>query len=629
MNPIPAALRLSDRITLVPVVHGSGDVAVAVRQLMLDYPFDCLAVPLPPSSQAAVESGLESLPAVTLALQHPASGVPWGETYEAEASRVQGVNPSAWPYVPLDPCQPVIAALRFAVGEHLPRWYIDKECEEYIPHATLLPDPYALKRVALGRFAAAVLPALARPTDPRILGRLRHMAGRLKDLERRHQAILGIVSIVDWPWIREAYHECTPVCPEVDAPGEVVRYRPAPATLTFLLGELPFITDLYERARRQWTDDTNLSLDGVKELLLAARTAYRREFRRRARPITPSALALCLKYVRNLTLLHRRLTPDLYSLVVAAKQVLGDSFALSLVEQARTYPHAEGADYPEVLLGIDRARLPHGVVVPLVSRLPGLPREWRSVELTRRPTRREYRQWQMRWNPFAQCSWPPEDERIENFRTHVTDRARAILGQDLARSEKFSSSLKDGLDIRETLRNWHTGELYVKILPPARGPLDAVVMLFDSPADPRDYPWRTTWFAEHPQESTLAFFATDYREELVGPGIGLATYGGALFLFPPVSIPDVWRDRRLDFSETLEERLLAAACLHSRSPHVVLVSPGPPGAGWRRLARRYRKRWIHLPTTSFSQSTLAQLKLVHVLNGRTVRSFAADFIRRA
>jgi hypothetical protein len=154
-------------------------------------------------------------------------------------------------------------------------------------------------------------------------------------------------------------------------------------------------------------------------------------------------------------------------------------------------------------------------------------------------------------------------------------------------------------------------------------------MLFDSPADPRDYPWRSTWYAEHEEESTLAFFATDFHQEMIGPGICIATYGGALFLFPPVVIHDIWTDPRLDFTETLEERLLAAACLHSRSRQIALLSPLPPGAGWRRLAKRFHKRWIHLPLSRFSDSTIQQLRLVHVLNGKHVRSYAADFIRRA
>jgi hypothetical protein len=235
----------------------------------------------------------------------------------------------------------------------------------------------------------------------------------------------------------------------------------------------------------------------------------------------------------------------------------------------------------------------------------------------------------MKWNPYSQCSFPPEDELIESFRAHVFDRARAVMGADLAHTEKFSTSIKDGIDIRDTLRHWYEGEIYVKVLPPSRGRLDCAVMLFDSPADPRDYPWRSTWFAEHENESTLAFFSSDYRQEIIGPGIALATYGGAMFLYPPVALPDVWQDPRLDFTATLEERLLAAACLHSRCPQVVLLSSLPPGAGWRRLARKFRKQLVHLPLGQFSDATVQQLRMFHVLNGRQVRSYAAHFIRRA
>ncbi len=67
-------------------------------------------------------------------------------------------------------------------------------------------------------------------------------------------------------------------------------------------------------------------------------------------------------------------------------------------------------------------------------------------------------------------------------------------------------------------------------------------------------------------------------KNLVGPGIAQAEYGGALFLFPPRPIPDVWTDPRLDFTDTLEERLLAAAFLHSRERHVAVVSPKIPPA---------------------------------------------------
>ena len=171
------------------------------------------------------------------------------------------------------------------------------------------------------------------------------------------------------------------------------------------------------------------------------------------------------------------------------------------------------------------------------------------------------------------------------------------------------------------------GGLYVKVVPPSRGSLEVVVFLFDIPADPQVYVNRTTWYAEHAEESTLAFYATDPMKNLVGPGIAQAQYGGALFIFPPRPIPDVWVDKRLDFTDTLEERLLAAAFLHSKDKHVAVVSPRIPPASWRRLARKFGRKIVHLPLKRFSGQLLERLRTFHVLNGKQVRSYAADFIR--
>jgi hypothetical protein len=263
----------------------------------------------------------------------------------------------------------------------------------------------------------------------------------------------------------------------------------------------------------------------------------------------------------------------------------------------------------------------------MVSRLPGQAVNWRSCELRPRPAERDRRNWKQRWNPFGMCSYPPEDDRIESFHRHVRDQAKAIIGADLARSEKFTTSVMDGIDMRETLRNWHTGDLFVKVIPPSRGTIEVVVFLFDVPADPKTYTNRTTWYAEHGEESTLAFFATDHMTNMVGPGIAQAEYGGALFLFPPRHIPDIWTDHRLDFTESLEERLLAGAFLHSKERHVAVVSPCPPRGSWRRLARRFGRKIVHLPLKRFGGQVIERLRIFHVLNGKTVRSYAAQFIR--
>ena len=305
-----------------------------------------------------------------------------------------------------------------------------------------------------------------------------------------------------------------------------------------------------------------------------------------------------------------------------------------MAEAAREYPYLEDVERPtsssRSRMGVDQADVPGWGTSPMVSRLPGQALRWRTASCGQGRPRETRRRWRQRWDPYGMCSWPPEDDRIESFQRHVRDQAKALLGADLARSEKFTSSVMDGLDIRETLRNWHTGDLYVKVLPPSRGSIEVVVFLFDVPADPEVYTHRATWYAEHAEESTLAFFATDPMANLVGPGIAQAEYGGALFLFPPRPIPDLWDDPRLDFADTLEDRLLAAALLHSRERHVAVVSPKPPAAvlatpGPARSAGRSST----CRSKRFSGQIIERLRRFHVLNGKQVRSYAADYIRDA
>ncbi|MBX3439542.1 MAG: hypothetical protein KF861_18790 [Planctomycetaceae bacterium] len=672
-------LQLSPRISVVPVIHGSGDFAVEVRRVMLGESFDCVAVPLPPSFQEDVERAIGLLPSITAVLQEEPRVFDTGSwtpesDLEDDADEDDG---RSFNYVPIDPCQPVIAALRIALQERIPRAYVDLETARFESRGSVLPDPYALKHLPLEKFAAGLLPAL-----PQLTGQQRErvlaMADRLRNLECRYERILFVCELSHWPWVKDAYElrdrrrEPQGNDTDLETPSTfnlqpstlnddvepTILYAVEHRTLLFLLGELPYITGLYEAARAELDDDENLSIDGVKQLLLATRDRYRADLGNRARKITPHLLRTYLKYVRNLSLIHRRLTPDFYTLVVAAQQLCGDPFAVHLAELVREYnptsasaradhqgPSVEdpSIDSPSTLndpltthhsplitlsMGIASAQLPDGDVVTMKSRLPGPPVSWSNLQLTRRPPQLDRDKFRIQWNPFSQCSWPPEDEKIERFRTHVMERALGMLGQDLANSEKFTTSLKDGLDIRETLRNWHTGDLYVKVIPPSRGRLDCVVMLFDSPADPRNYPWRITWHAEHHDESTLSLFATDFHEDFIGPGIAVATYGGAMFLFPPRPLVDIWRDPQFDAADTLEERLLLAACCHARERHIAVLSEAPPGLAWRRIAKRFNKRLVHVPLGHFSNETIQQLRTFHVLNGQEVRSYAEHFIRK-
>lgn len=642
MNPYENCFRLNEQVTLLPVVHASGAYAKAVEQWLLEHPVDCIAVPLPPSFGEPVCQAVLKLPIPSIVMQRPndESFTSFDTTWtnnDDDDDPIHRSNPSLpFSYVPIDPSQSVITAIRFALGEHIPVRFVDREVAVFGDVATTLPDAFALRNVSLETFATAALPVIGRPILEQTKYRIGFMADQLQQLSKKFRNIVMLCSIEHWPWLREAFQrvisaEARRVFSE-DTPTVVhdaISLGVADNTLVFLMGELPYITGVYEQMRQNLLGDPQAgAIDGVKQLLMSARTSYMSDLGPRGRKITPLLLSQCLKYIRNLTLLDRRLTPDLYTIAIAAKQVLGDQYAIHLVEAARNYLYSDYLPWPTVTLGIDKARMPEGEQVSIVNRLSGSPQEWRTIELNRKPLRDDSKKWQMRWNPYRQCSWPPEDDLIESFRSRVIERARAAMGADLARTEKFSTSLMDGIDIRETLRHWYDGNLYVKIQPPSVGHLDACLLLFENQADPRNYPWRTTWFAEHPEESTLAFFATDYRQEMLGPGVAVATYGGALFLYPPRSIPDVWTNPELDFADTLEDRLIGAACLHAQAKQIAFLSPVAPSAERRKIAKRFGKTLVHVPLSQFNDGVVNQLRTVHVLNGQEVRSYAAHFIRQ-
>lgn len=604
-------LRFSERLFTLPVVHGSGDFALRVREELFRGAYDCVAVPLPARFAPEVMAAIEDLPKIqAVVLREPAEEV---------AS-----------YVPIDPCQPVIAALRFAASERLAVEFVDLETEVFEPISALFPDPYATKRLAVEKFLAAILPVIPPPAPGgQQDARARRMAFELHKLELDYRRILFLPSVMDWPWIRAAYVERLPYPEHERFFAASATHGVQPRSLPFFLGELPYVTALHERARATLRPDENLSIDGIKELVLEARDRWGKE-RETNTWLTPKLLSIYFQYVRNLTLMGRRLSPDLYTLVIAAKQIGGDSFALEVLRTASEYDvggRDGGGGARTLTMGLGRGNIEGEGIIALKSRLPGPVIQWRGLELRPDPPKSKVTRWRTLWDPYQQCSWPAEDERIESFHTHVRDQAKALIGADLARSEKFTSSVKDGIDVRETLRNWHTGDIYVREIPPARGGLEIVVFLFDVPADPAKYGWRTTWHAEHAEESTIGLFATDFRKDMVGPGIGRAVYGGVFFLFPPRYIPDIWTDPRLKRFRAPEERLIAGAVLHSTAPHIAVVSPVPPRSAWRRLAAGQGKRLVHLPLSRFSPSLVERLRTVHVLNGKQVRSYAALFVR--
>src|SRR5262249_11160261 len=159
--------------------------------------------------------------------------------------------------------------------------------------------------------------------------------------------------------------------------------------------------------------------------------------------------------------------------------------------------------------------------------------------------------------------------------------------------EPFLTSALDGVDIRETIRHWHEGKIYVRQTAKLSSEVGAVVVIFDEDRRNR-YTYLTTWLGEHQNESDMSFYSTQPFEHLVGPGVGRAEYGGLMMTLPPRRLFDVWQDPDYEMAETKAERLLMAALDYSMDRYVVYVAARPPRSTFRTMAARVNRQIVYV-----------------------------------
>jgi hypothetical protein len=596
-------------ITLIPILHGKVAFAEYVRELCIKNKYSCIAVDLPLAFEPYLANAVDTLPYISAIIA------------KADADPVY--------FLPIDPCDASIEAVRQSRQNHLPFYCIGNPFLSVPDPLPTLPDEYAIKKLGFDAYVSLCLRAIGNFSDQSpqdISGR--YIAHRLHLLRSEHKNILALVAMRNFArtvhhFRREETHNLTlPASPSYEMTSELID----PDHLYFALGELPFVTGKFERERQDPFAEKIDIVGLIKDLFRETRDQFH-DNRNQVMELSPGRLQRALVFLRNLTVLDRRFIPTLFDIVIAAKGVGGNSFALHMLKCARYYPYFQiEHDRPFLSIGIDRILLPgNSTAHPAINLLRDFAFYWQRLSIKPDPSELQKIKYRYHWDPTGMCSHVPEDERIEKFNDHVRQKALALLREDLTVSEKFTVSMLDGLDVRETLSKWYTGDLYVKQIPPSGGAIDMVVIIFDDDHDEL-YPHRATWFAEHEEESTLTFYSTDPFENMIGPGVARSTYGGLSLLFPPRSIANIF-EMRIDFElKSLAEYLTYGALLFSRERRVAYISKRKPGMRLNKLARGLKKHLVWVPISSFSSETLKKLRMFHVLNGKTVRSWAARFI---
>ena len=681
-------------IVAVPSFHCRVQFALEVRRAFAEARPDCVAVELAAALKEPLLAGIAALPNIRAL------------TYEEADGRHSLMF--------VDPSDSMVEAARLAVEHALPLELIDLDVDNFRQKPAAAPDEYAVGRIGLPAYYDLVGRSRFRSSPgSKNYDRERFMASRLRELSARHGTVLFALGMAHWDRIVGFLESgCKDPVPTITS-RKVTLANLTDESFFHVLGELPYLTYLYEMSRRadgreagrgqgpgvrgqdggtrgqdggasgqgpavegqdagaggrqstevppstgqlttgdpKPTPDpgplTPLSGDGapaltplcydkaeaIKRLMTEAEERTEKEWGVRA---GTGALRQLMDFARNWAVQAGRLIPDEFQSVVAGKGVLGDEYAGELLELGRTYPINEKDPNLPTLDLRRRSCTLGGRPVRIRRRYPRPGGTGVKVPLRPRPRRGERDEFRREWDrnelrdPFRNrhVSHIPEDVRLEAFAEYLRRRAMELLAARQSRTLEFTSSLLDGIEIRETIRNWHVSRrLYVRDERPAKGRVGPVVAVFEEDDDFRMYPWMLTWLSEFDYECDLALYATEPGRQVVGPGISRCEYGGFACIWPAQSIRDVWTDPDFDRAADKSERLLMAAIKYARDPYIAFTGPRPPRPFLNSLAARKGRKILYVPPGMLSPAEVAKIRQVHVLQGPHVRQHADQYIR--
>jgi hypothetical protein len=603
--PDPGSLRRG-RFTYLPVAPGRLEFAIEVRQAILRDRPQVVALELPVTLQQHYVRAVARLPEMSV-IFYP------DETARDDAERAI--------YVPVEPADPFVEAIRSALEIGADVVFADPDSGERPHLKDAYPDPYSIRHIGYEKYVEAyrVYPQERSDELARHAGGIAWKLQGCDPLAR----VLVVVSLNLLDPVLDAMDE-----PQAQPMSRLRRdgvhlLNPHPDSLAEITIEYPYLQHRYEQFRGLLTDANLIDRRHAQFALFHdAEKSYEVSTGERVAHWQRRLLA---RYARNLALADHGLMPAIFDLTVAARSIVDDNYGWEVWETAGRYPPQKTAsDLETVQISGDEVWL-DTKRIRLRRRLPSVKRRLRPVGLKPRKKEKFAGEWASQLDGNSICSYPPEDLVIEDYGRFLKKKGKGILSEERARTEPFTTSLLDGIDLRETIRNWHEGKIYVRQFQKISGEVGSVIVIFDEDRDDL-YSYMTTWLGEHQNESDMAFYSTFPFDNLVGPGIGRGEYGGFLMSLPARRMFDVWRDPDYDFAESKPERLLLAGLDYSLERFVVYVAAKPPRSVFRSIAARFGRTIIYIPIGQLSPVALKKIRVVHVLDGYDKRTAAKEYI---
>ena len=647
-------------VHLLPVVHDRLDIASVVRAVLDELNPAGIAVELPTSLTDIVLKAIRRLPKISLVI-----------------SERSGEDALVWVSIPGDP---FAEALRWANEREKPVFFVDPDIPYEERRRDPVPDPYALWNLGPQKYLELLVEESDRaPSSDVDRQRESGMAHRIKQARevcpsgpllsllgaahvRAVSRLLKNPTAEPFVRVKRSHADIRHLHP--DSLTAILPDPPLAHSVFELLrdGEAPEEVELQSVLSRQvsWVQYGLRVITGEKDgqakerpmnvARYAAYHGHQAPFTKKRFPdrralqsvvwrigassyegqtrekVQPWQRKVFLDFGRRYARLQGVLVPGLYEWAVAARGVGDDNLAWEIFDVARTYPwQKEIAELATVR--IDGEELDLGTrKITFRKRFFRVKQRPMRVPVRERPTTDDPQKWLDAFDPAGLCSHRPEDIVIEDYARYLQSKAVAILSAERKRTEPFTSTMLDGIDMRETLRNLHEGRIYVQELGRSLGEAGSVVVIFDRDREGESFPYCMTWLGEDEQESDMAFYSTDPGGQVVGPGIMRATYGGFMMTYPPRRVFDVWQDREYRLAKEKGEVLLMSAVDYSEEKFVVHLAKDVPSPAMHRYAASQKKRIIHIPLGAMSPVTVKKIRVVHLLAGRDKREIAKNYI---
>jgi len=594
-----------------PVAPGRVEFSIALRRLLLEQRPQIVAVELPGFLEPAYHRALARLPEMSVILYME-------ETRDGDDDRAV--------YVPVEPADPFTEAVRTAEEIGAQVIFLEPDSNERPHLPDQYPDTYAIARIGLDQYIEAYRLWPQERTEE-VTAHASGMAWKLQGADPGARVVVVVsLNLLD-PLLDAMEAPQEPPAPRRRL-ADVRLLNPHPDCLAEITVEFPYLQERYEFFRLSLSEEAlrdPASLDRPRvqwDLLCEAEAKYAESTGEKLQHWQRRLIA---RYTRNLAHTGNDLMAGVYDLAVAARSIVDDNYGWEVWQMANRYLAQHETS------SLETVRLSAGEIwintkrLRIRRRLPRPKQRLRPAGLKPRKREKEPGEWARQTTGNAICSYPPEDLVIEDYGRFLKKKAKAMLSEERVRVEPFTTSILDGVDIRETIRNWHQGKIYVRQADRLAGDVGAVVVIFDEDREDR-YQYLTTWLGEHQNESDMAFYSTFPFDNLVGPGIGRAEYGGILMTLPPRRMFDVWSDMDYDAAESKAERLLMAGLDYSVERFVVYVAARPPRSIFRSIAAHVGRKILYVPIGALSPTKLKKLRVVHVLDSYQRRAEAKEYL---